>query len=332
MCIKRIFRTIIMAYLDKKVPELRDICAALGLPKTGKKNDLLLRLEQQQQRQQQQQQQQQESFIKQETNEMQIDSVPIIQQQPQQQQQEVPTSPHVSGTGPSHEHIKYEYESDGLLHAMNVEEIPTEDSSIEQNIPSNVEMSNEYPQSSIDPVEHQQKIDQPPTVSSSVATSPIATQNDVTKVEVSTNFEQNNHDQSKPSESSEKTSSSTYQKDDIRSEIKRELARLMTERKSLNLNSSKMFSRGIMMNQGQTNQGQTNQNKPPPYDYESLLDIMKKSEIYNDGEIPEWLRYDYDTTLGTKKFGESECLRNIGIPAEDFFLPMPMPIVTNVTN
>jgi hypothetical protein len=248
---------------------------------------------------------------------MQIDSVPIIQQQQQQhqqhqqhqQQQEV----HVSGSGPSIEHVKYEYESDSLLHTMNIEEIPSEDSSIEQNMSSNVDMPNEYPQTSIDHVE-QQQIDQPPTVSSSVATSPIVTQTDVSKVEASSNFEQNNHDQAKPSESLEKTYS-TYQKDDTRSEIERELARLMSERKcgTLNVNNSRMFSRGIMMNQGQTN--------GVPYDYDFLLDIVQKSEIYNGGEIPEWLRYDYDTTLGTKHFGESGCLRNIGIPAEDFFLP-----------
>ncbi|GES87327.1 hypothetical protein GLOIN_2v1765482 [Rhizophagus clarus] len=293
---------------------------ARGLSKTGKKSDLISRLEQQKQKQQQQRR---ESFIKQESNEMQIDSVPIHQQQQQQQhqQQEVPASPHISGSGTSLEHIKYEYES-----TMNIDEIPAENSSVEQNTSSNVDMPNEYPQSSIDPVEQQKKIDQPLTVSSSVATSPIITQPDVSKVEASANnisIEPNNHDQSKSTEPLEKTCS-THQKDDTRSEVERELARLMSERKcgTLKSNNSRMFSMGIMMNQGQPN--------GVPYDYDFLLDIVQKSHIYNDGEIPEWLSYDYDTTLGTRRFGESEVLCNIGILSEELFLPIP--IVTNSSN
>ncbi|RIA94027.1 hypothetical protein C1645_760939 [Glomus cerebriforme] len=307
-----------MAYTDKKVNELRDMCAARGLPKSGTKAMLITRLEQQQQ---------QENFIKQEANEMQID-VPLIQQQ---QKQEVPTSPLiVSGAGPSNEtlsHIKYEYEptnnNNSLLQSMKTEQHPIEDLSIEQDMPSNVnDMSNEYPQSIIDPVEqhnNQQQIDLPPTVSPSVATSPIVTHvtnTDMTNVETSPSInnnipleQNNNHDHPKSFDSLEKPYSSIYQKDDARCEIDRELARLISERKcgTHNLNLSGLFSRGNIMN-------------GVPYDYDLLLDIVQKSEIYKGGEIPDWFKYDYDTTFGTTYFGESECVRNIGIPDEDFFL------------
>jgi hypothetical protein len=238
--------------------------------------------------------------------------VPVIQQQ-----QEIAASPHVSEAGPSHEtlnNIKHEYENtNDLLQSISTEEVPVKElylpqQSLEHDMPSNVDMSNEYPQS-IDHVEQQQqKIDQPPT-EPSVATSPIITHDDVTAT--SSTIEQNKHDQPKSFDSSEKT----YQRDDTYYEIDRELlTRLISERKygTQNLNTPKMFSRGIMMNQGQSN--------GVPYNFDLLLDIVQKSEIYKDGEIPNWLRYDYDTTFGTTYFGEPECVRDIGIPVEELFL------------
>jgi len=246
---------------------------------------------------------------------MQID-VPIMQQQ-----QEIAASSHVSEAGPSHEtlnNIKHEYENADLLQSMATEEIPVEElylpqQSLKHDMPSNIDMSNEYPQS-IDSVEQQQQqIDQPPT-EPSVTALPIATRDDVSAVEVSSStndsIEQNKRDQPKPSEKTY----STYQRDDSYYEIDRELlTRLISERKhgTQNLNTPKMFSRGIMMNQGQSN--------GVPYNYDLLLDIVQKSEIYKGGEIPNWLSYDYDTTFGTTYFGEPECVRDIGIPVEGLF-------------
>jgi len=161
---------------------------------------------------------------------------------------------------------------------------------------------------------NKKKIDQPPT-ESSVATSPIVTHDDVSAVEVSNDFEQNKHDHPKPFDSSEEKTYTTYQRDEPHYEIDRELlTRLISERKNgtQHLNTPRMYSRGITMNQGQAN--------GVPYDYDLLLDIVQKSEIYKDGEIPNWLGYDYDTTFGTTYFGEPECVRNIGIPVEELFL------------
>jgi len=293
-----------MAYTDKKVPELRTMCSVRGLATSGTKTMLISRLEKFQG----------EHYIKQEDNEMQMD-VPVIQQQ-----QEIIASPHVSEAGPTHEtlsEIKYECEPNDLLQSMTTKEIPVEELYLpleRHDIPPpNVDMSNEYPQS-IDPVEQQQqKIDQPST-ELLVATSPIVTHDDVSTVESSNDFEQNKHDQPKPFDSSEKTYT-TYQKDDSHYEIDRELlTRLISERKNgtQHLNTPRMFSRGIMMNQGQAN--------GVPYNYDLLLDIVQKSEIYKDGEIPNWLGYDYDTTFGTTYFGEPECVRDIGIPVEELFL------------
>jgi len=299
-----------MAYTDKKVPELRHMCLARGLATSGTKNILISRLEKLEQ------QLQGENYIKQEKNEMQMD-VPVIQQQ-----QEIVASPHVSEAGPTHEtlsNMKYECEhTNDLLQSMTTEEIPVEELYLplerHDMPPPNVDMSNEYPQS-IDPVEQQQQqqTDQPPT-ESSIVTSPIVTHDDVSAVEASNDFDQNKHDQPKPFDSSEKTYT-TYQRDDSHYEIDRELlTRLISERKNgtQHLNTPKMFSRGIMMNQGQAN--------GVPYNYDLLLDIVQKSEIYKDGEIPNWLRYDYDTTFGSTYFGEPECVRDIGIPVEELFL------------
>jgi len=292
------------------------------LPTSGTKATLIERLKTSEQRQQRESL----NLIKREENEMQVDvAVPVIQQQ---QQLQAPTSLQVSDSRPSHEvmdnNVKYEYEPtlDGLQ-AMNKEENPAPELILpqqvlehQQDLPPNVDMSNGYPES-INPV-GQQQIDHPfvsPSPPSATA-SPIVTHTDVVSSSSSTNnssLEQNRNNQTQSFDSSiQSSSSSTYQRDEPPCEVDRDLlARLISERKYGTQNLYGV-SRGIVMNQGRAN--------GVPYNYDLLLEVVQGSLIYNDGEIPYWLKDTYDTTFGTTYSGESECVLNPGISVEDFFL------------
>ncbi|CAG8504791.1 3200_t:CDS:2 [Funneliformis caledonium] len=278
-------------YNNKKVPELREMCAARKLGIQGNKPALIDRL------------MKSDNHVKIEENEMQLDVA-------------------TSEPGPSHEtlsNVKYEYEP--TLDAMATEEIPPSEElalpqqPLEQDTPTNVDMPIEYSES-INPVAKQQQqqkqINHPPVSSSlpTSTTSPALTHPDISSSSTNNNLKQNRNNLSQPFEPSAELSP-TYQRDEPQCEIDRDLlARLISERKygTQNLYS---LSRGIML---------TPSRPGIPYSYDLLLEIVQGSLTHRDGEIPLWLKDSYDTTFGTSYFGEPECTRNPGIPVEDLFL------------
>ncbi|CAG8774904.1 13602_t:CDS:1 [Racocetra persica] len=104
---------------------------------------------------------------------------------------------------------------------------------------------------------------------------------------------------------------------DTSCEIDQELlARLMSERKqydrNMNLNGSRFYNKGI-----------TSQNRPNngiQYNFDLLVEIVQHSVVYNDGEVPYWLRDSYDATYGTSDWGESDIVVNPGIAVDQIFL------------
>ncbi|CAG8494270.1 11396_t:CDS:2 [Funneliformis mosseae] len=181
-------------YTNKKVPELRDMCAARKLITHGNKTTLIERL------------MKSDNHVKIEENEMQLDVA-------------------TSETGPSHEtlsNVKYEYEP--TLDAMATEEIPPSEElalpqqPLEQDIPTNVDMPIEYSES-INPVAKQQQqqkqINHPPVSSSlpTSTTSPALTHPDISSSSTNNNLKQNRNNLSQPFEPSAELSP-TYQRDE----------------------------------------------------------------------------------------------------------------------
>ncbi|CAG8578196.1 15426_t:CDS:1 [Racocetra fulgida] len=94
------------------------------------------------------------------------------------------------------------------------------------------------------------------------------------------------------------------------------LARLMSERKqydrNMNLNGSRFYNKGIA--------SQNRPNNGIQYNFDLLVEIVQHSVVYNDGEVPYWLRDSYDATYGTSDWGESDIVVNPGIAVDQIFL------------
>ncbi|CAG8516375.1 22903_t:CDS:2 [Cetraspora pellucida] len=94
------------------------------------------------------------------------------------------------------------------------------------------------------------------------------------------------------------------------------LARLMSERKqydrNMSLNGSRFYNKRIM--------SQNRPNNGIHYNFDLLVEIVQHSVVYNDGEVPYWLRDSYDATYGTSYRGESDIVVNLGIEIDQIFL------------
>ncbi|CAG8614029.1 6716_t:CDS:2, partial [Dentiscutata heterogama] len=268
-----------MDYSEKKLVELRELCGARGISTIGAKSILIERLLQSD-----------HENIKKENKEVDLAVVPTIQPSGFLQVSETEISQ--GSKFETMETISQESFSPLELSKMSVD----------------LDSSNVIKTESIKDFVEQQEYDLPVTSSTpSVTTSPIL-QHATDSVSVSTTP---NPTHVVPFETSCNQSFSyenpPYHGDNSSYEIDHELlARLMSERKqydrNMSLNGSKFYNKGTM-SQNRLNHG-------VQYNFDLLVEIVQHSVVYNDGEIPYWLRDSYDKTYGTSEWGESDIVVN----------------------
>ncbi|CAG8522795.1 4441_t:CDS:2 [Acaulospora colombiana] len=277
-----------MAYTGKKVHELRAMCMERGLPKEGVKNKLISQLERYDL---------EKVNIKREGMEIDCLDVSLL----------IPAASAV--TTSSHETSTQNMSQPLLL------EVPSPPES-----PQSMEDSEGSLESIDESLERRDQSEEPSSsLPASATTSPIIS-NDVA-IETTAPITTNNSQQHQTASSLGMLPSSTRQsmlcefsshQSSIQSEIDRDLlAQLIVERKSLlqSPNIYMLYNKGTTINQSRNG---------VQYNYDLLLEIVQSSWIYNDGEIPLWLKEAYDATFGTSYWETS--VVSPGIDADEIFL------------
>lgn len=278
-----------MDYSEKKLVELRELCGARGISTIGAKSILIERLLQSD-----------HENIKKENREVDLIVTSTIQPSESLQASEVGISQ--GSKLETMESISQESFSPSELSKMSIDQ----------------DSSDVIKTESIKDFVEQQEYDLPATSSTSSVTTPIlqhattSTTTDSVSVSTTPNVV--------PFETSCNQSfsyeNSPYIGDISSCEIDHELlARLMSERKqydrNISLNGSRFYNRGTMT-QNRLNHG-------VQYNFDLLVEIVQHSVVYNDGEIPYWLRDSYDTTYGTSEWGEPDIVRHRGISVDRIF-------------
>ncbi|CAG8636005.1 8706_t:CDS:2, partial [Acaulospora morrowiae] len=273
----------------KKVHELRTMCLERGLPKEGAKNKLISQLELYDL---------EIASVKQESMEVDCVDVPVL----------ASTASEETGS------LLHEASTQDAIQPPSQPKFPAVPSPPESS--HSIENNEETLESVDESLGQRDQSEVTSSLPASATTSPIVHH---AAIEVPTsinNFQQN---QTAPSfETPPSTRQPTLHESSscqnfVSNEIDHELFnRLIAERKQLCMiqssNIHRLYNKGVMINQARGVQ----------YNYDLLLKIIQSSLVYNDGEIPLWLKEAYDTSVGTSYWEAS--VVSPGIDADEIFL------------